>query len=126
MREYENVFVDSQTRLHLSVAIFQQSCRELVKDLPDSQTRDLVDLRKDVVDLRKGWDDPELQAKLEARLGADFAVYKMSVRQLNKRINLLRRKLRLNEDITVRCFDRLPLPATYAIDIGPFYNRRRN
>jgi hypothetical protein len=115
MREYENVFVDSQTRLHLSVAIFQQSCRELVKDLPDSQTRDLVDLRKDLVELRHGWDDPELKANLEARLGANFAVYKMSVCQLNKRIGLLRRKLRLSEDITVRISHQLPLPTSYAL-----------
>lgn len=95
MREYENVFVDSQTRLHLSLAMFRQSCRELVRDLPDGQTRDLVDLRK-------GWDDAELKSKLERRLGDDYGVYRMSIRQLNKRIDRLRQKLRLQEDLTVK------------------------
>ncbi|KAF2672437.1 hypothetical protein BT63DRAFT_422895 [Microthyrium microscopicum] len=93
MIEFENTFLDSQSRLLLSLAIFQQSCRELVQDLPDSQVRDLMDLRN-------GWDDPELKIILARKLGKDFEVYRMSVKLLNKRIGLLRKKLKLREDLT--------------------------
>lgn len=53
MREYETVFIDSQSRLILSIAIVQQSCKELLRDLPNKQVSDLLDRRK-------GWDDPKL------------------------------------------------------------------
>src|SRR6266567_4089760 len=95
MKEYENVFLDSQSRLVLSMAVFRRSCRELVQDLPDKQVRDLVDLRK-------GWDDPELTEKLQRRLGEDFEIYRGSVRLLNKKIDLLRRKLKLQENLMVK------------------------
>jgi hypothetical protein len=95
MKEYENVFVDSQLRLCLSVTMFERSCRELLQDLPDKQIHDLVNLRK-------GWDDPDLMEKLRRRLGKDFEIYRLSVTQLNKRIEILRQKLKLREDLTVR------------------------
>jgi hypothetical protein len=94
MKEYENVFLDSQTRLLLSIVMFRRSCRDLVQGLPDTKIRELVDLRM-------GWDDKELREKLEWRLQGDFGIYMISVRQLNKRIDLLRRKLKLREDLTV-------------------------
>lgn len=91
MKEYENVFFDSYLRLRMGIILFQRSCRELVQDLPDKQIRDLVDLGT-------GWDDPELKETLQRRLGQNFEVYRASVKQLNKRINLVGKKLRLQED----------------------------
>jgi hypothetical protein len=49
MEQYENVFIDSKSCLDSGIFMFRLSCRELVRDLPDKQIRDLVDLRQ-------GWD----------------------------------------------------------------------
>jgi len=94
MKNYENVFLDSQTRLLVSIAMFRRSCQELVQDLPDTKVRELVELRT-------GWDSEELRDKLKWRLKEDFGIYMMSVKQLNKKIDLLRRKLKLREDLSV-------------------------
>ncbi|KAL1630613.1 hypothetical protein SLS54_000484 [Diplodia seriata] len=94
MCEYEHVFLTSQSRLVLSIATFRQSCRELLQDLPDDKIRELVDLRE-------GWDDEEVKAVLRRRLAGDYGTYRVFVRQLNKRIDLLCRKLKLRDDLTV-------------------------
>ena len=91
MEEYENVFIDSQSQLRLSMVWFQQSCRELVRDLPDKLIRKLMEFQE-------GWGDKELREKLHQRLGDNFKIYRVSVRRLNKKIQLLRRKLKLPED----------------------------
>lgn len=77
MTKHESVFLDMQVSLGTSVAIFEQSSEELLRGLmlPDSQLRDLVDNHK-------GWDDKDLDEKLRHRLGKDYAVYKLSVKQL--------------------------------------------
>lgn len=102
MKKYENLFIDNSQTLLLSMAIFHQSCRTLLQDLPDKQIRDLLDLRS-------GWDKLELEEKLEPRLGEDFMIYKASVRQLNKKVEKLRTKLKLGEDLTVRVLQRWSL-----------------
>lgn len=96
MREYETVFIDSQSRLILSIAIVQQSCKELLRDLPNKQVSDLLDRRK-------GWDDPKLAevGTLQRRLGERSALYRISIVRLNGRVDLLRKKLKLREDLTV-------------------------
>lgn len=94
MEQYENVFFDSKSCLDFSIFMFQLSCRELVRDLPDKQIRDLVDLRQ-------GWDDMELTEKLQRRLGEKYGKYRVLVRKLNKEIRLLQRKLKLREDLSV-------------------------
>jgi hypothetical protein len=94
MKNYENVFLDSVTRLLVSIAMFQRSCQELVQDLPDTEVRELIDLRT-------GWDNEQLRGKLKLQLKGNFGIYMLSVRQLNKRIDLLRKKLKLREDLTV-------------------------
>jgi hypothetical protein len=75
--------------------MFERSCRELLRDLPDKQIHSLVNLWK-------GWDDPDLAEKLRRRLGKDFEIYRLSVMQLNKRIEVLQKGLKLREDLTVR------------------------
>ena len=94
MREYENVFLDSHSHLVLSIATFRQSCRELLQALPDDRIRELVNTRE-------GWEKEDVNEILRRRLGEDYAVYRVSVKQLNKRIDLLRRKLKLRTDLTV-------------------------
>ncbi|KAL1644140.1 hypothetical protein SLS58_004420 [Diplodia intermedia] len=94
MCEYEYVFLTSQSRLVLSIAIFRQSCRELLQDLPDDEIRELVDLRE-------GWGNEEVKAVLRRRLAGDDGSYRVFVRQLNKRIDLLCRKLKLRDDLSV-------------------------
>ncbi|KAL0261611.1 hypothetical protein SLS55_003041 [Diplodia seriata] len=94
MCEYEHIFLTSQSRLVLSIATFRQSCRELLQDLPDDKIRELVDLRQ-------GWDNEEVKAVLRRRLAEDYGTYRVFVRQLNKRIDLLCRKLKLRDDLSV-------------------------
>lgn len=93
MRDYETVFIDSQSRLILSIAIVQQSCKELLRDLPNKQVSDLLDRRK-------GWDDTEV-GTLQRRLGERSELYRISIVRLNGRVDLLRKKLKLREDLTV-------------------------
>lgn len=86
MIKYESVFFDMQVSLAMNVAIFEQSCEELLRGLmlPDNQFCELVDRHK-------GWDDKELDEKLRYRLGKDYPMYKLSVKQLGKRLDLLRK-----------------------------------
>ena len=95
MEQYENVFFDSKSGLDFGIFMFKLSCRELIRDLPDKQIRDLVDLRQ-------GWDDLELTEKLQRRLGEKYGKYRVLVRKLNKEIRLLQRKLKLREELSVR------------------------
>jgi hypothetical protein len=49
----------------------------------------------------KAWDSDELGKELRNRLGDSYEPYKSAVEKLNKRIDLLRRKLDLNDDMQV-------------------------
>lgn len=96
MFHYEEIFLDIVVDLATSQARFKQSCEELLQGLllPDSQFLDLVESLN-------GWEDRELETKLKHRLDEDFVVYKLKVKRLQRKVDLLRRKLRLGDDFEV-------------------------
>jgi hypothetical protein len=98
MQKYEAVFEYLHASLVTSLAIYRNSCEELLSplSLPDSQLFDLLD-RIDY----DCWADPVLDASFRDRLGKCYLPFKSSVKQLNKKIGLLGRKLKLEEDLRV-------------------------
>jgi len=98
MKNYELVFVDLRTSFAASVAIYTGSCHKLLSplNLPDNKLKDLLVERK-----KEAWEDVELGESLKKRLGDDYMPYKSLVKQLNKKIILFCKKLKLDEDITV-------------------------
>ncbi|KAF1985809.1 hypothetical protein K402DRAFT_454804 [Aulographum hederae CBS 113979] len=96
MKEYECVFSDIQTSFVASVAIFQNSCYQLLGplNLSDQQMSDLLLQRS-----TEAWEAPSLQNDLEKRLGPHYKIYSSLVGKLNRRILLFCKKLKLNDDL---------------------------
>jgi hypothetical protein len=96
MRDFEGVFDDFHTQLEVSVGIYMNSCYQLLGplDLTDDQMSELLEQRK-----VEAWSDPKLQQGIESRLGDNYKRYVSAVRNLDKRISLFCRKLKLNEDM---------------------------
>lgn len=91
MGEYANVFINSHIVLELNMRIFEEYCRRMIQDLPDIQVRRLMDSQK-------GWDDPEIHIQLRQQLGKDSAEFVATIKQMKKRIELLRKKLKLQAE----------------------------
>jgi hypothetical protein len=93
MKGYEYVFDDFHTQLELSVGIYTNSCYQLLGplNLPDHQMHDLL-VDRNV----EAWSDFDLQKAISIRLGDNYKTYVAAVRQLDKRISLLCRKLKLD------------------------------
>ena len=98
MKEYEYVFVDIHTSFTASMLIYKDSCYMLLGplNLPDNQMRDLLEERKE-----DAWKNPELRKGLEKRLGAECETYLSLVDQLNRRILMFGKKLKLRDDLKV-------------------------
>ena len=101
MHKYEGVFEYLHASLVTSLAIYRNSCEELLSplSLPDSQLFDLLEKIDDV-----SWSDPSLDTGVRTRLGTSYLPFKSSVKQLNKKIKLLGRKLKLEEDLRVSTY----------------------
>jgi hypothetical protein len=98
MKEYEYVFVDIHTSFTASMCIYIDSCYMLLGplNLPNNQMRDLLEERK-----KDAWKDPELCKGLEKRLGDKCETYLSLVDQLNRRILMFGKKLKLRDDLKV-------------------------
>ncbi|KAL9101607.1 MAG: hypothetical protein Q9163_003146 [Psora crenata] len=99
MKNYDYVFSDIRTSFNASVAIFQNSCYQLLGplNLSDQQMNDLLVLRS-----TEAWKAPALQNDLEKRLGSNYNIYPSLINKLNKRILLFCEKLKLNNDLKAR------------------------
>lgn len=108
MKEYECVFSDIQTSFIASIAIFSNSCYQLLGplNLSDQQMNDLLVQRS-----TNAWKAPTLQKDLEKRLGPNYRIYPTLISKLNRRILLFCKKLKLNDDLKAR---------------PPLINRRRS
>ncbi|KAI9690191.1 MAG: hypothetical protein M1822_009152 [Bathelium mastoideum] len=82
MKEYEYVFSDIHTSFAASVAIFQNSCYQLLGplNLSDQKMNDLLVQRS-----TEAWKAPTLQNNLEKRLGPNYTIYPLLISKLNKR-----------------------------------------
>ncbi|KAF8531431.1 hypothetical protein BDD12DRAFT_800092 [Trichophaea hybrida] len=95
MREYESVFENLLTAFDTGLAIYRNSCEELLSplSLPDNKFNDLLENRSDA------WEDSELEMSLKERLGRDYRTYKCAIRRLDKKIILFGEKLKLGKDM---------------------------
>ena len=96
MKEYEQVFDDTLASFRVSVAIFADSCYELLSplNLPDQQMNCLLEKRS-----TEGWRDLQLQSDIERRMGSNYHVYLPLLDKLYRRILLLCKKLKLNDNL---------------------------
>lgn len=99
MKDYECVFSDIQTSFATSAMIFKNSCYQLLYplNLSNQQMKDLLVQRS-----TEAWKAPALQNDLEKRLGPNYRIYPSLIRNLNKRIILLCKKLKLDNDFKAR------------------------
>jgi hypothetical protein len=95
---YECVFDCLHASLVTSLANYRNCCEELLSPfaLPDTQ---LDDLFKKVDE--SSWADSDLDSLVRERLHNNYLPFKLSVKQLNKKIILLARKLKLDKDFRV-------------------------
>lgn len=98
MRDYEDVFNDIQSQFGASVSIYMNSCYQLLGplNLPDQQVIQLLEQRR-----KAAWSDAQLRRAIESRLGPNYKAYVSLMEKLNKRIELLCKKLKLNDDLKV-------------------------
>jgi hypothetical protein len=98
MREYESVFENLLTAFGTGLAIYKNSCEELLSplSLPDNTFNDLLENRNS-----DAWENPQLEVSLKERLGRDYGTYKRAVKGLDKNIILFRKKLKLGDDMRV-------------------------
>lgn len=121
MTHYEETFLDIVVDLSTSEALFRQSCEELLGSLslPDKQFRDLVDDQL-------GWDNKDLEDQFRERLGKDYTAYKLKVKVLGKKIRLLKSKLRLEDDYSVRKAPHLSWTFPLSTPAGSVHEEWRN
>lgn len=121
MTHYEETFLDIVVDLSTSEALFRQSCEELLGSLslPDKQFRDLVDDQL-------GWDNKDLEDQVRERLGKDYTAYKLKVKVLGKKIRLLKSKLRLEDDYSVRKAPHLSWTFPLSTPAGSVHEEWRN
>lgn len=98
MNDYENVFENLHTSFVTNLAIYRNSCEELLSPLIllDNDLNELLDKRG-----AKLWEDAKLGESLRERLGDSYTPYKSSVKQLDRRIKLFCKKLKLEDDMRV-------------------------
>lgn len=97
--EYENIFENLHSSLVTSLFIYKHSCEQLLNPmtLPDSKLYELLE-----EPTGNAWQDPELNDGLRKRLGSTYSPYKTSIKQLNKKVILFGKKLKLDEHLRVR------------------------
>lgn len=93
MRDYETVFDNLHTRFVTSLSIYRNSCEELLSPLMLSDNK-LLELLENPG--TASWEDVELGESLRERLGESYRPYKASVKQLDKKIILFGKKLKLD------------------------------
>lgn len=103
MKQYECIFDNINCSFAASVLIHRDSCYALLAplNLPDDQIRDLLE-ENDHEKMKLAWQQPELQRKLEKRLGMNYKTYVSLLDKLNRRILLLAHKLKLGPNFLVR------------------------
>jgi len=96
MKEYEQVFDETLASFRVSVAIFVDSCYELLGplNLPDQQMNSLLEKRS-----TDAWKDSQLQSDIEKRMGSNYHVYLQLLDKLYRRILLFCNKLKLNDNL---------------------------
>jgi hypothetical protein len=127
MKEYECVFSDIQTSFTASVAIFSNSCYQLLGplNLSDQQMNDLLMQRS-----AEAWEAPALQKDLAKRLGPHYKIYPSLVSKLNRRILLFCKKLKLDEDLKAqshkyRCKEKLIIPSLHGLTTMEILTKKR-
>lgn len=98
MYHYEQGFRELQVIFEASWTIYKASCERLLQPLAISEVA-YDELIQDPSSKR--WNEISLHQKLKIRLGPSYESYKSSTEELHKKIDKLRRKLKLTEDYNV-------------------------
>lgn len=103
MHDYEDVIDTLSTSLTTSFTIYRSSCEELLGPLmlADNVLTDLLESRGN------NWSDKAICEALIERLGDMYYPYKRAVTLLHKRINKLKEKLDLNDNMKVSVLQRV-------------------
>lgn len=99
MRDYESVVETLVTSFSLASAIYRNSCENLLRPLMLADIQ-FCELLNDP-GAASSWVGEDLSNKLRERLGSSYPPYVSSVKQLNKRIDLFKKKLNLDNDMKV-------------------------
>ncbi|KAH0543123.1 hypothetical protein FGG08_002549 [Glutinoglossum americanum] len=96
MKDYESVFENLHTSFITGLSIYRDSCEQLLSPLmlPDNKFYELLEKPEG-----NAWKDAELGESLHERLGSDYGPYRSSIKQLNKKIILFSKKLKLDDDM---------------------------
>ena len=98
MRKYEDVFGHMHASFVTIACIYRNSCEDLLCPLAlsDIQLYQLLEKHDS-----PSWESVELNDALRSRLGSSYVPFKLAVKQLNKGLRLLGRKLQLCDDFRV-------------------------
>jgi hypothetical protein len=98
MQDYEAGFRELHSSFEMSWTLYRHTCEQLL--LPLAIPRQDFDELIDAPDSDK-WRDPFLHEKLKIRLGSAYEPYRNATSELHRKVDKLRRKLKLNDDYLV-------------------------
>lgn len=95
---YEQQFEELHARFEFAWTMYFASCQRLLSPIAVSsqQSKELVEHPTS-----DRWKDPSLDLELRKRLGVAYEPYLIATRTLHKRVEKLKKKLKLNDDYLV-------------------------
>jgi hypothetical protein len=95
---YEQAFRDLLTKFEVAWTLYRAACEHLLRQLPISN-QDFDDLLENPQSGK--WQEDHLDKKLRSLLSTSYVPYKNSTESLHRKMEKLRKKLKLNEDYLV-------------------------
>jgi hypothetical protein len=98
MQDYEAGFRELHSSFEMSWMLYRLACEQLLLPLaiPRRDFEELIDAPGS-----DKWRDSFLHEKLKIRLGPAYEPYRNATTELHRKVDKLRRKLKLNEDYLV-------------------------
>jgi hypothetical protein len=98
MQNYEARFRELHSSFEMSWTLYRFACEQLLLPLaiPRQDFEELID-----DPYSDKWRDPFLYEKIKSRLGSAYEPYRNATTELHKKVDKLRRKLKLNDDYLV-------------------------
>jgi hypothetical protein len=91
MQNYEARFRELHSSFEMSWTLYRFACEQLLLPLAIPRQDPYSDK----------WRDPFLYEKIKSRLGSAYEPYRNATTELHKKVDKLRRKLKLNDDYLV-------------------------
>jgi hypothetical protein len=98
MQDYEAGFRELHSSFEMSWTLYRLACEQLLLPLaiPTQDFDELIEIPHS-----DKWKSPFLHEKLKTRLGSAYEPYWNATTELHKKVDKLRRKLKLNDDYLV-------------------------